>query len=335
MKGRIMNQLIENVYTVFNKQLSEYNKQRSEKIELAYVGECQGFYVFAGDWQNLFLIDNEGGFEIYLKNEEVKTVTDIEANSNWNYKPKAIMKFNFKLFIKWLYKRNPLVKQINWTNLKVIKHIQKCNSKIEQFDADYVIDEKTGKICGAMIFGICPSTKYYIETFNYKDKPHCILKFEDERYKFYLPDTKPKTQKELEIIPDFPFKKELYKEKIKNIKSHTMKFISQKSDGEKHMRYYEALLIYRAFNPDIKVEKIKNKDNSILNASLKNIKSWSFCNFAVNEYAKKHNINPFKILAEMYDKGYINYETRIDYQKKEDFIKEYSYLCDSENIKGQ
>ena len=100
MKGRIMNQLIENVYTVFNKQLSEYNKQRSEKIELAYVGECQGFYVFAGDWQNLFLIDSEGGFEIYLKNEEVKTVTDIEANSNWNYKPKAIMKFNFKLFIK-------------------------------------------------------------------------------------------------------------------------------------------------------------------------------------------------------------------------------------------
>lgn len=57
--------------------------------------------------------------------------------------------------------------------------------------------------------------------------------------------------------------------------------------------------------------------------------------FAVNEYAKKHNLNPFKILAEMYDKGYINYETRIDYQKKEDFIKEYSYLCDSKNIKGE
>ena len=114
-----------------------------------------------------------------------------------------------------------------------------------------------------------------------------------------------------------------------------MESISVRNDGEKHLRYYELLLLYRAFNPNIKVDKIENKDNSILNASLKNIKSWSFCNFAVNEYAKKYNLNPFKILAEMYDKGYINYETRIDYQKKDDFIKEYSYLCDKENNKGE
>ncbi len=48
-----MNQLIENVYTVFNYSLNKYNKQHAEKIELGFVGICQEHYVFAGDWQNL------------------------------------------------------------------------------------------------------------------------------------------------------------------------------------------------------------------------------------------------------------------------------------------
>ena len=34
------------------------------------------------------------------------------------------------------------------------------------------------------------------------------------------------------------------------------------------------------------------------------------------EYARQNNINPYKILAEMFDKGYIDYETRIDHHKK-------------------
>ena len=322
-----MNQLIENVYTVYGKYLEEYNRQRAEKIELAYIGECQGFYVFTGDWQNLFLIDNEGGIEIYLKNDKPEKVTDLETSRNWYYHSRSIMKFNFKKFIKWLYKRNTLVKQINWTNLKTIHHIQKCDSKIEPFDADLMISEKTGKICGGSI-GSIGGMGFYVETYNYDDKPHCIIKERDERYKFYLTDTKPKTQKQMRIVPDFPFKKELYAEKIKNIKHHCMKSISERSDGEKHLRYYELLLLYRAFNPDIKVEKIENKEKAIKNASLRNMKFWSFCDFAVKEYAQNHKLNPFKILSDMYDKGYINHETRINCEKKEDFIKEYSYLCE-------
>ena len=318
-----MNQLIENVYTVYGKYLEEYNRQRAEKIELAYIGECQGFYVFAGDWQNLFLIDNEGGIEIYLKNDKPEKVTDLETSRNWYYHSRSIMKFNFKKFIKWLYKRNTLVKQINWTNLKTIHHIQKCNSKIEPFDADFMISEKTGKVCGSKI-GSIGGMGFYVETYDYDDKPHCIIKERDERYKFYLTDTKPKTQKEIDIVPDFPFKKELYAEKIKDIKHYTMEAISQRSAGEKHLRYYELLLLYRAHNPSIEVEPIKEyepyRDT--------NMKSWSFCDSAVKEYAKIHKLNPFKILSEMYEKSYINDETRIDYEKKEDFIKEYSYLCE-------
>ena len=35
-----------------------------------------------------------------------------------------------------------------------------------------------------------------------------------------------------------------------------MQIISDRQDGEKHCRYYESLLLYRAYNPDIKVDKI-------------------------------------------------------------------------------
>ena len=55
-----MNQLIKNAYTVFSYSLNKYNQQRAEKIELAFVGICQEHYVFAGDWQNLFLFDKNG-----------------------------------------------------------------------------------------------------------------------------------------------------------------------------------------------------------------------------------------------------------------------------------
>ncbi len=322
-----MNQLIKNVYTVYNKYLEEYNKQRAEKIELAYVGECQDFYVFAGDWQSLFLINNEGGIEIYLKNENPKTVADIEVAKNWDYSTRAIRTFNFKKFIKWLNKRNTLVKQINWTNLKTIHHIQKCISKIQPFDADFEIDEKTGKIYASKVCSI-GGMNYLVDTYEDNDRPYCIIEERNERYRFYLPDTKPKTQKEMEIVPDFPFKKELYEKQIKDIKHYNMECISERSDGEKHLRYYELLLLYRAHNPSIEVEPIKEHE------PFRNVymKSWSFCDFAVKEYARQNNVNPYKILAEMFDKGYINDETRIDYRKKADFIKEYSYLCEDVKI---
>lgn len=323
-----MNQLIKNVYIVFNKNLEEYNRQRAEKIELAYIGVCQGFYVFAGDWQNLFLIDDVGGIEIYLKDDNPTKITDLEVSRNWDYLTKALRNFNFKKFIKWLYKRNTLVKQINWTNLKTIQYVQKCTSKIEPFDAEFEIDEKTGKICASKVCSI-GRKDFYVETYRYSDKPHCIIQMNNERYRLYLPDAKPKTQREMQIIPDFPFNEELLAEKIKDLKKFCMHILSEKREGEGHLRYYETLLLYRAFNPDIVVDAIENQDETIKNAIRQNINIWSFCNSAVKEYAKIHKLNPFKILAEMYDKGYIDSDSRINYQKKEDFINEYSYLCDA------
>ena len=81
-----------------------------------------------------------------------------------------------------------------------------------------------------------------------------------EMYRFYLPDKMPKTQKEMEIFPDFPFKKEFYEQKIKDLKHYAIKFLSKKSDGNKHQNYYELLLLYGALNSDIKVEPVKNDD---------------------------------------------------------------------------
>ena len=249
-----MNQLIKNAYTVFSYSLNKYNQQRAEKIELAFVGICQEHYVFAGDWQNLFLFDKNGGIEIYLKCAEPKSVSDIEVY--WYFSQEKKMRdFNFKIFIKWLYKRNSLVKQINWTNLKTIKFIQKCGNKIEPFESNVEIDKKTGKICGVTL-SIIKGINYYVETYKYNDRPHCIIRTEKETYKFYLPDKRPKTQKEMEIIPDLPLKESFDEDEIKYIKSKTMQIISDRQDGEKHCRYYESLLLYRAYNPDIKVDKI-------------------------------------------------------------------------------
>lgn len=324
-----MNTLIMNVYTVFKEELEDYNSQRAEKIELAYVGECQGFYVFSGDWQNIFLIDNEGGFEIYFNTDEPKTVEDIEACQNLNWFTRAERNFNYKLFIKWLYKRNTLVKNINWTNLQVINHIKKCNTKIKSFYGDIMISPKTGKHCGTCIGFSNLGGIYLLETFDYEDRPHCIINDNDEIYRFYLPDKMPKTQKEMEIVPDFPFKKKFYEQKIKDLKHYAIKFLSEKSDGNKHQNYYELLLLYRALNPDIKVEPVKNDDKLSFKNRVTNLKVISFCKYVVIEYAKEHNLNPFKILSEMYEKGYIDADTRINHEKREDFVREYSYLCEN------
>lgn len=272
-----MNQLIENAYTVFSYSLNKYNQQRAEKIELGFVGICQEHYVFAGDWQNLFLFDKKGGIEIYLKCDEPKSVSDIEVY--WYFSQgKKMRDFNFKTFIKWLYKRNSLVKQINWTNLKTIKFIQKCGNKIEPFESNVEIDEKTGKICGVGI-PLGKGIYYSVETYKYNDKPHCIIRTEREQCKFYLPDKKPKTQKEMDIVlisPDIIFAED----EFRSIKSKTMQIISDRQDGEKHCRYYELLLLYRAYNPDIKVEitskelyEIKsNNDEKYYDDEMKKIK---------------------------------------------------------------
>lgn len=321
-----MNVLINNVYTAFEEYLEEYNRQRSEKIELAYVGECQGFYVFSGDWQNIFLINNEGGFEIYFKTNEPKTVMDLEACQNYYWNTRAERDFNYKTFIKWLYKRNTLVKDVNWTNLQVINYIKKCTTKIQPFEGDILISEKTGKHCGTCIGGSILGGKYFVETYDYEDRPHCIIKEEDEVYRFYLPDKIPKTQKELEIVPDFPFKKELYAQKVKDLKQYAIEFISKRNDDNKHKNYYELLLLYRAFNPNVKVEPIKNNNKFSFKNKVLNPRIISFCKTVVIEYAKRQNVNPFTILADMFDKGYIDAETRININTKEDFIKEYSYL---------
>lgn len=321
-----MNTLINNAYTVFEEYLREYNRQRSEKIELAYVGECQGFYVFAGDWQNLFLINNEGGFEIYLKTEKPKKVEDIEACNNQYYYTSAEREFNYKVFIKWLYKRNTLVKNINWTNLQIINHIRKCTSKIQPFESDILIDHKKGKHCGTCLFGFSLSGMYLVQTYDYDDRPHCLIKDGDDVYRFYLPDRIPKTQKEMEIVPDFPFKKEFYEKKIKDLKHYAMEFLSKRNNGNKHLNYYELLLLYRAFNPDIAVEPVKNENQYALINRITNPRAISFCQHVVNEYAKENNINPFSILSEMYSKGYIDEDTRINRDLREELIKDFSYL---------
>ena len=321
-----MNTLINNVYTVFEEYLEEYNHQRSQKIELAYVGECQGFYVFSGDWQNIFLINNEGGFEIYFKTEKPETVKDIDACRNDYWRIRAERDFNYKTFIKWLYKRNTLVKNINWTNLQVINHIKKCNTKIQQFEGDIMISEETGKHCGTCIGRFNTGGMYLVETYDYEDKPHCIIKDGEDVYRFYLPDKMPKTQKEMEIVPDFPFKKELYAQKIKDLKQYAMEFLSQRQNGNKHKNYYELLLLYRAFNPNIKVEPMNKDDRDSDKNIVTNSRAISFCRYVVIEYAKRHNKNPFTILAEMFDKGYIDEDTRINRDTREEMIKEYSYL---------
>lgn len=318
-----MNQLIENAYTVFSYSLNKYNQQRAEKIELGFVGICQEHYVFAGDWQNLFLFDKNGGIEIYLKCDEPKSVSDIEVNWYFSHK-KKIGDFNFKTFIKWLYKRNLLIKQINWTNLKTIKFIQKCGNKIEPFESNVEIDKKTGKIAGITL-SIIKGIDYSVETYKYNERPHCIIRTEKEQYKFYLPDKKPKTQKEMEIIPNSSLKKSFFEDEIKYIKSKTMQTISDKINGEKHCRYYELLLLYRTYNPDIKVGTI----TPIKPYEITSINGISFCDEVVKKYAEKHNLNPYKILSEMYEKGYIDNESRINQVKNKDFIKEYSYLCDN------
>lgn len=318
-----MNQLIKNVYTVFENQLEEYNKQRAEKIELAYVGECQNFYVFAGDWRNIFLIDNNGGFEINFKIDEPKTIDDIEVNYNPHYLTRGLKDFNFKIFLKWLYKRNTLVKNINKSNLQIINHIKSCTTKIKSFEQGIEIDAKTGKQCAMSLFSISNVDGYFVETYNYEDKPHCIIKVQEERYRLYLPDKKPKTLKELEIVPDFPFKKEYYKEEIRELKSDVMKFLSRKSPDNHHLNYYELLLLYRAFNPNINVKEIQKRKEDLNTVKQLNC----FCNSVVIKYAKQNKENPFKLLTEMYDKGFINEETKI-IKSREDFIKEYSYLCD-------
>ena len=325
-----MKQLIKNAYTVFNASLEEYNKQRSEKIELAYVGECQNFYVFAGDWQNLFLINDKGGFEVYLNIDKPNSTNDIEVNSNSIYRAKEIKTFNFGQFIKWLYKRNTLVKQINWTNLDVISHIKKCTSKIKDFESNILIDKKTGKMCGACICNIGYDIEYLVESYSYIDKPHCIIKDGEQTYKFYLPDKKPKSQKEIEITPCFPFKKELAEDEIKKIKHHTMKMISKKSENGNHTLYWELLLMYKAFNPDIEANPIENKGN-IFEEDPSYLRIISFCDSIVKKYAKKNNLNPYRILSEMFDKGYIEADSRIRYERKDDFIKDYSYLVDKRN----
>lgn len=318
-----MNQLIENAYTVFSYSLNKYNQQRAEKIELAFVGICQEHYVFAGDWQNLFLFDKNGGIEIYLKCDDPKSVSDIEVY--WYFSQgKKMRDFNFKIFIKWLYKRNSLVKQINWTNLKTIKFIQKCGNKIEPFESNVEIDEKTGKICGVTL-SIIKGINYSVETYKYNDKPHCIIRTEKEQYKFYLPDKKPKTQKEMEIVPNSILKNNFFEDEIKYIKSKTMQTISDKIDGEKHCRYYELVLLYKTYNPDIEVETI----TPIKPYEITSLNGISFCDDVIKKYAEKHNLNPYKILSEMYEKGYIDDESRINQAKKEDFIKDYSYLCNN------
>jgi len=317
-----MNNLMQNVYTIFEKVLEDYNQQRAEKIELAYVGECQDFYVFSGDWRNLFLIDHKGGFEINLKNNEPKTVQDIEGSINMNYCSMAAKKFNYKKFIEWLYQRNTLVKNINWTNLQTINYIQKSTTKIKPFYGDE-ISENTGRICGITIGSF--TIDFLVKTYNYVDKPHIIIKQNDEFYKFYIPDKKPKTQKEMVIVPNFPFKKEFFIDEIKDLKTDVMKYISEKSNNGKHLYYYELLLLYRAFNPDIAVELIKRKDDKI---TLNKLSSISFADFAVKKYAQQKGVNPYSILSEMYDFGFINDNGMINIDKKEEFVQKYSYLCE-------
>ena len=87
-------------------------------------------------------------------------------------------------------------------------------------------------------------------------------------------------------------------------------------------------MLYRALNPDIKVEPVKNDDKLSFKNRVKNLKVISFCKYVVIEYAKEHNLNPFKILSEMYEKGYIDADTGINHEKRNDFVREYSYLCE-------
>ena len=322
-----MNNLMYNLYTIFKSSLDMYNKQRSEKIELGYIGQCQNFYIFAGDWQNLFLINDEGGFEIYLKDSEPADVSDISSAMNVEYWTKEERKFNYKYFIKWLYKRNLLVKNINWTNLETIRYLQKCSSKIKPFHGDILIDRISGLHKGTEIGCFNCGGEYFIETYNYEDEPHIILVYKNERYRVYLPPKCPKTQKEMLVKPDFPFKEDYYAKEIKDIKHYTMLRFSEKSESGNHLMFYEFLLLYRSFNPNIQVERIKpNRENRRLkNNSLKYI---SFCQHIVNKYALAKGLNPYKILAEMYKKGYINHEARINNEKRKYFIKAYSYLCE-------
>jgi hypothetical protein len=63
-----------------------------------------------------------------------------------------------------------------------------------------------------------------------------------------------------------------------------------------------------------------------------NPRAISLCKTAVIEYAKRQNVNPFTILADMFDKGYIDAETRINTNTKEGMIKEYSYLFEANSI---
>ena len=320
------NILMNNVYTIFQKKLDCYNEWRSKKIELAYIGTCQEFHVFAGDWRNLFLINSQGGFEIYLCNSEPKTLSDIEADYRISTYPIALKTFNFKKFIKWLYERNTLVKQVKWSNLQVINFIRKSADKIEAFHPGVLIDSKTGKKCGYMFEAgsLGPSCQYYIETNKNQDKPYCLMVCGDNIYRFYLPDLKPKSQKDMEIVPNFPFDKNLLKSEIKELKQYQMKFISQKSSEGNHLNYYELLLLYRAYNPNIPAIPIKPENDT----SYKMFDTYFYsCSFIVRKYAKNNGKNPYKILSEMYDKGYIDEYAHIIMSEKDNIIRDFPYLC--------
>lgn len=316
-----MNKLINNVYTIFKTELEEYNKQRAKKIELAYIGECQGFYVFAGDWQSLFLINNEGGIEIHFQKDKPKTVDDLGSRLSSDFYITAKKKyFNYKIFIQWLYEKNLLVKNIKWSNIEVIKYIQERTNKIKPFEGEILISPDTGKLCGCVIRG-WSEDRFFIETYNYTDKPHIITKLNNDLYKFYLSDKKPKTQKELDIIPVLPFKKEYFEKQIKSLKRLVSEFINEKSENGKHSKYYELLLLYRAFNPNINVESIsKHKFET------KSLKYISFVDTVVQAYAKEKNINPYKILSEMFEQNFIDDKARVNQNKREELIKKYSYL---------
>ena len=151
-----MNQLIKNVYTVYNKYLEEYNKQRAEKIELAYVGECQDFYVFAGDWQSLFLINNEGGIEIYLKNENPKTVADIEVAKNWDYSTRAIRTLIKPNLIVHDKKENYYIKFFQKGNLyKIHLQVIKTTPKSGFYKTNFAIRERQfEKLEGQVIYDL-------------------------------------------------------------------------------------------------------------------------------------------------------------------------------------
>ena len=316
-----MNTLIENVYTMFKAEIEEYNRLRAEKIELAYIGECQNYHVFCGDIDRLFLADEKGGFQVYFDINAPK-LEDMEAAQCIAYYPKKIKEFSFKKLIKWLYKRNTLVKNIKWNNLQAIKYIQKCTYKIKPLERDFLIDLKTGKKCGTLI-GCGPAATYMTETYKYDDKPHILVKYKEQYFRFYLPDVKPKTQKEMVIVPHEAFKDEFYLEMIKDIKQSTMHYISQKSaDG--HLNYYELLLMYRAFNPPIEVPPVSKEPKSIFPKF-----GIIYAEYPVIKYSQAHNLNPYAILSQMFDKGYIDDKGRVYHEKSEDFMKDFSYLVET------